>query len=887
MAEPKNKRTRLNISVPGVTSTMNGQCPSIPQTEDIPLKDKHSLSIKPEIEFPILEHAAKNLIESLSNGVWNEFKQTPYQEMILMHGGKEAVLRSVFESIPQEILELQGEVLTLEKLNQIREKQGPSDAWPDNSGYCDIVTDIRDPTFWRPYVGQSKCVRSLPSMAMEDFMDLDADTIGLNVLPPLFDGINVAKEVRNRYQEELRDSPDPYIRGYPDVRESQSHFRAMAVKKNACVAPSWTTDQYRSEVVQALLKYDPRLTFHMLGLKTNTNDNKDFDIAAHVQETAVDLDLSSDAEPLITPFERFELIYVATLIVKQTFTEEEVARSKELYTQTTGYSYPKFEAGVNSKTRVDVGRTSRTSPPANADRSSEMKKQSSAVEKPVPGDDYIDEDEFQEILNAADPLDAPEATDEDFTEEFERKSQIPQCWAYTTDSTRQSLLIGRLYDGHPRRAEHHYTIHHSHFEIRFRRENLDLKWKLLVTLQLSPYGTRHPHCYAWQAQEIDPASRIAVLIQGKLLNGEEFDLLTPDQEKTWQEEKKARSKIRERNQWKEKFKSPDEIQESTLLLVLMTSLSKSPQPASATPTANYGGKIYGFSFANHTPSHGTVGIIVSLGSSVTIKWHVGRRVDVNLLKHQCHSCPPCKIGNNIRYRQSKEIASLSHDSGMSEYILRDPETLVELPDQVTFDQAAPLMCAGATVWAAIEEAEAQVEAPLGIIRIAGLGSLAIQFAKVLGHPVVAVDNLPEGRALATEGPFQADLVLDIFNPSKTPKQVKAWSSDVGLAAVIVCTDDTDVIEWSLKTLRPHGVCVALGVPEIGFKFNDFDAVFACLKFKGSLVATPRQMEDMLKAVAKFGIKSHITLRPLEKVPDVTNMYKDSGLKGRLVMAIDA
>lgn len=176
---------------------------------------------------------------------------------------------------------------------------------------------------------------------------------------------------------------------------------------------------------------------------------------------------------------------------------------------------------------------------------------------------------------------------------------------------------------------------------------------------------------------------------------------------------------------------------------------------------------------------------------------------------------------------------------------------------------------------------------MGIIGIGGLGSLAIQFAKVRGHPVVAIDNRPEGRALATEDPFQADLVLDISNPNETLKQVKAWSRDVGLAAVIVCTDDTDVIEWSLKTLRPHGVCVPLGVPETGFKFNAFDVVFACLKIKGSLVATPGQMEAMLKVVAKYGIESHITRLPLEKVPDVTDMYKDPGLKGRLVMVIDA
>jgi hypothetical protein len=55
----------------------------------------------------------------------------------------------------------------------------------------------------------------------------------------------------------------------------------------------------------------------------------------------------------------------------------------------------------------------------------------------------------------------------------------------------------------------------------------------MVTLQLSPYGTRHPHVYTWQAQDTDPTSRIAVFIQGKLLNGEDFELYATQSEKGW------------------------------------------------------------------------------------------------------------------------------------------------------------------------------------------------------------------------------------------------------------------------------------------------------------------------------------------------------------------
>lgn len=173
-------------------------------------------------------------------------------------------------------------------------------------------------------------------------------------------------------------------------------------------------------------------------------------------------------------------------------------------------------------------------------------------------------------------------------------------------------------------------------------------------------------------------------------------------------------------------------------------------------------------------------------------------------------------------------------------------------------------------------------APVGIVGIGGLGALGIQFAKALGHPVVAIDNRPEGRALATEIPLKADLVIDSKDKDAVPK-IKKWAGNDGLAAVIVCTDNVEGTEWSLNTLRPHGVAVPLGLPTTGFKFNAFTMIFGELTVKGSLVATRDQVEDMMKVVAQHGIRSHVTTIGMEDVPKVTDMYMAPDLKGRLVM----
>ncbi|KAE9379487.1 putative alcohol dehydrogenase [Stipitochalara longipes BDJ] len=286
------------------------------------------------------------------------------------------------------------------------------------------------------------------------------------------------------------------------------------------------------------------------------------------------------------------------------------------------------------------------------------------------------------------------------------------------------------------------------------------------------------------------------------------------------------------------------------------------------------------------PSHEPVGTIVAVGSKVEGKWKVGQRVGVNLFQHQCHSCVPCETTNDIRFCENKGMTGLVNDGGMAEYMVSDSESVVLLPDSLSFEQAAPLMCAGATVWGGILAAGIKSSEPIGIIGIGGLGSLGVQFAKALGHPVVAIENRPEGLALAQELTLKADLVID-FNDKKAAEKTKSWAGKGGLAAIIICTDDVPAVLWSTQTLRTRGVVVNIGLPTKPLQFDSFDVVFQEKTIKGSLVATKAQIIEMLKVIDKWGIRSHITTVSLDQAPELTAMYMDPHLKGRLVMKISS
>ena len=170
--------------------------------------------------------------------------------------------------------------------------------------------------------------------------------------------------------------------------------------------------------------------------------------------------------------------------------------------------------------------------------------------------------------------------------------------------------------------------------------------------------------------------------------------------------------------------------------------------------------------------------------------------------------------------------------------------------------------------------------------IGGLGSLGVQFAKALGHRVIAIDDRSEGKELAQELTLKADLVVD-FNDSEAADKIKSWVGKGGLAAIVVCTDHVPAIKWSTTTLRARGTVINIGLPTVPIEFDSFDVVFQEKTIKGSLVASKEQIVEMLKLIDKFGIRSHITTVTLEESPSLPERYMDPHLKGRLVMKISS
>ncbi|TIA49872.1 GroES-like protein [Aureobasidium pullulans] len=294
------------------------------------------------------------------------------------------------------------------------------------------------------------------------------------------------------------------------------------------------------------------------------------------------------------------------------------------------------------------------------------------------------------------------------------------------------------------------------------------------------------------------------------------------------------------------------------------------------------------------PSHEIAGTIASVGPDYHGHLQVGDRVGVLNFKNSCGSCVGCNLskrtGNNLdpRFCDARETAGFLHDGGFADYVAADPETTVKLPDSVSFAQAAPLMCAGATVWGSLEQATVGV-APgefVAIIGIGGLGHLGLQYAKALGYRTIAVDTREAGRKLAENmknEDLKPDLVVDPSDQEAASKTIYELTRGEGVAAAIVCTAPIEANRWALSLLRIRGTLGLLGLPQTPWQFDAAPIVFRELSIKGSYVCGREAAERMMEVVEKHGVNSHLTIITFERIPEIVKIYEDSSFQGRIVV----
>lgn len=296
-----------------------------------------------------------------------------------------------------------------------------------------------------------------------------------------------------------------------------------------------------------------------------------------------------------------------------------------------------------------------------------------------------------------------------------------------------------------------------------------------------------------------------------------------------------------------------------------------------------------------TPSHEPAGVIVQVGAACQGDWNLGDRVGVLNFKNSCGHCSGCGLAQRShqqldpRFCDKRETAGFQHDGAFADFLVADPMTTVRMPDSLSFAQAAPLMCAGATVWGSLERATSSLSPgdTVAIVGVGGLGHLGLQFAKGMGFRTIAVDSRPAGRQLAMEvanKDLEPDLVIDSGAEDAADK-IKGFTNGEGVAAAIVCTDSLAANSWALRTLRIGGTLGLLGLPADQWRFDSDVIVFRELTIRGSYVAGKEATERMMTVVERSGVESQATVVSFDEIPKIVDMYHKPDFRGRLVVQV--
>lgn len=216
-----------------------------------------------------------------------------------------------------------------------------------------------------------------------------------------------------------------------------------------------------------------------------------------------------------------------------------------------------------------------------------------------------------------------------------------------------------------------------------------------------------------------------------------------------------------------------------------------------------------------TASHEASGVVVTTGSSVS-EFEKGDRVMAAIPYHRCQTCPDCQGPEN--YRQYCPNlgghCGVTRDGGFAEYMICDARESARLPDAVTFETAAPLACAGVTVWRAVVQAELKPGQWLALVGSGGgLGHIGVQFAKAKGLKVIGIDARDEGLELTKK--CGADEVVDArIGNEKVAAEAMRITGGRGAEATITISDHPTAAALACAVTRMHGTMVQ--VAQVGF-----------------------------------------------------------------------
>ncbi len=275
------------------------------------------------------------------------------------------------------------------------------------------------------------------------------------------------------------------------------------------------------------------------------------------------------------------------------------------------------------------------------------------------------------------------------------------------------------------------------------------------------------------------------------------------------------------------------------------------------------------------PGHEGVGLVERVGPGVT-RLHEGDRVAVPWLGWACGACEACASGWETLCPEAKYTGYLVN-GGFAEYVLADAAFAGLVPEAVDPLDAAPLTCAGVTTYKAVKVSGARPSDLVAVFGVGGLGHLAVQYAKIAGATVAAVDIFDTKLEMAKH--LGAEYLIN----AATQDPVEEILALGGADSAIALAASPRSAEQAFASLKRNGQLVLVGLPKDNeMRLPIFETVVTGKRVIGSLVGTRVDLAETFELHAAGRTTIVRESRRLEDVNDAMAEVLAGRVDARLV-----
>ncbi|HXW63188.1 MAG TPA: zinc-dependent alcohol dehydrogenase [Candidatus Acidoferrales bacterium] len=273
--------------------------------------------------------------------------------------------------------------------------------------------------------------------------------------------------------------------------------------------------------------------------------------------------------------------------------------------------------------------------------------------------------------------------------------------------------------------------------------------------------------------------------------------------------------------------------------------------------------------------HEIVGRVVEKGPAAP-NLQVGDRVGVAWLHWSCGECEFCREGNeNLCARQ--KITGVTVDGGFAEFAKAPASHAIPIPSGLSAMEAAPLFCAGVTVYRALKSAKLSRGQRLAIFGIGGLGHIAVQMGRALGVDTIAVDvseaKLTLAQSLGASRTFHAG-----------SEDVKKGLRDIGGVHVAMVTSGAKAAyDAAFSCVRPSGALLIVGLPAEDISFAPILLAAREIRMQASAVGTRQDLRETLSMASEGKVHCHVSARPLAEANEAIDQLRRGQVTGRTVL----